>query len=283
MRPTGEWLNQPGGLAERLVRMRKAAGLTGDRLAAMLGWPRSKVPKIENGRQMPTDADVRAWAKATGHADDIPDLLDLLSDAQAVHRQWRHRLRAGHAALQAEFDALVRQAKRVRNFEVLLIPGLLQTPDYARYRALEAVRLHGTRAGDVEATVAERMRRQEVLYDAGKTFEFVITEAAFQLLLCPRPVMLGQLDRLLVASALSNVTLGIIPAGTELPVAPMVGFLTVDDLTVVETFTSADTIPGRESAAYEQIFGELMAEAVTGDDARRLIAEAAQALRPDTT
>ena len=279
MRPTGEWLNQPGGLAERLVRMRKAAGLTGDRLAALLGWPRSKVPKIENGRQMPTDADIRAWAEACGQPEAIPDLLDMLSDAQAVHRQWRHQLRAGHAALQAEFDALVRGAKRVRNFEVLLIPGLLQTPDYARYRALEAVRLHGTRSEDVEATVAERMRRQEVLYDAGKTFEFVITEAAFRLLLCPAPVMLSQLDRLLVASTLGNVTLGIIPAGAELAVAPMVGFLTVDDLTVVETFTSADTIPGRESAAYEHIFTRLLAEAVTGDEARRLIAAAAEDLR----
>lgn len=279
MRPTGEWLNQPGGLAERLVRLRKAAGFTGDRLAAQLGWPRSKVPKIENGRQMPTDADVRAWAEACDRPDAIPDLLDALSDAQAVHRQWRHQLRAGHAALQAEFDALVRGAKRVRNFEVFLIPGLLQTPDYARYRALEAVRLHGTAAEGVEATVAGRTRRQEVLYDTAKTFEFVVTEAAFRLLLCPRDVMLAQLDRLLVVSTLGNVTLGIIPAGTELPVAPMVGFLTVDDMTIVETFTSADTIPGQESATYERIFDLLMAEAITGDEARRLITAAAADLR----
>ena len=279
MRPTGEWLNQPGGLAERLVRLRKAAGLTGDRLAEIAGWPRSKVPKIENGRQMPTDADVTAWAEACGRPDVIPDLLDALSDAQAVHRQWRHQLRAGHATLKAEFDALVRASKRVRNFEVLLIPGLLQTPDYARYRALEAVRLQGTAGEGVEDTVEAQVRRQDVLYGTGKTFEFVVTEAAFRLLLCPRDVMLAQLDRLLVASTLSNVTLGIIPAGTELPVAPMVGFLTVDDMTVVETFTSADTIPGRESAAYEHIFGELLAESVTGDEARRLITAAAADLR----
>jgi hypothetical protein len=59
----------------------------------------------------------------------------------------------------------------------------------------------------------------------------------------------------------------------------MVGFLAVDDLTIVETFTSADTIPGRESAAYEHIFTRLLAEAVTGDEARRLIASAAADLR----
>lgn len=279
MRPTGEWLNQPGGLAERLQRLRKAAGLTGDRLAEVAGWPRSKVPKIENGRQMPTDADIRAWAEACGQPDAIPELLVILADAQAVHRQWRHKLREGHAALQDEFDALVRGASHIRNFEVAFVPGLLQTPEYARYRALEAVRLHGASAGGVDATIAARMRRQEVLYDASKTFEFVVTGAAFHLLPCPVPVMLAQLDRLMTASTLTNVTLGVIPFDVELSVVPMLGFLAVDDLTVLETFTSADTLGGEESAKYRQVFKELMAESVTGEEARRLIAAAAAALR----
>jgi transcriptional regulator with XRE-family HTH domain len=279
LRPTGEWLNQPGGLAERLQRLRKAAGLTGDQLAAAARWPRSKVPKIENGRQMPTDADIRTWAEATGAQDEIPALLEVLGDAQAVHRQWRHQLRGGHAALQAEFDALVRDAKWIRNFEIAFIPGLLQTPDYARYRALETVRLHGAAPEGVEETVRARMERQGVLYDQAKTFEFVVTEAAFRLLPCPRPVMLAQLDRLMTASTLANVSFGIVPFDTELPVMPMLGFLALDDLTVVETFTSADTLHGQESAKYGQIFEELMAEAVTGDEARRLIASAAADLR----
>jgi transcriptional regulator with XRE-family HTH domain len=279
LRPTGEWLNQPGGLAERLVRIRKAAGLTGDQLAARLGWARSKVPKIENGRQMPTDADIRAWTEACGELDEGPALLELLSDARAVHRQWRHQLRSGHAALQVEFDTLVRQAKRIRNFELLLIPGLLQTPDYARYRALEAVRLHGTAPERVEETVVARMRRQEVLYDTGKTFEFVITEAALRYLLCPPQVMRAQLDRLLGVPGLSHVTFGIIPPGRELPIAPMAGFLMADDVTIVETFTSEVTLRGEESAKYGEIADGLMNEAVTGDEARHLIAAAAAALR----
>jgi transcriptional regulator with XRE-family HTH domain len=279
LRPTGEWLNQPGGLAERLQRLRKAAGLTGDRLAEIAGWPRSKVPKIENGRQMPTDADIRTWAKVCGRSDEIPELLGMLTDAQAVHRQWRHKLREGHAALQEEFDALVRGASHIRNFEVVSVPGLLQTPDYARYRALEAVRVHGAAPDGVDATVAARMRRQDVLYDTSKAFEFVVTEAAFRLLPCPVPVMLAQLDRLLTASTLSNVTLGVIPFDIELAVMPMLGFLAVDDLTVLETFTGADTLGGDESAKCRQIFKELMAEAVTGDEARRLITTAATDLR----
>lgn len=277
MRPTGEWLNQPGGLAERLVRLRKAAGLTGDRLAEIAGWPRSKVPKLENGRQMPTEADIKAWAEACGQPEAAPGLLALLSDAQTVYRQWR--LGEGQAALQAQYDTLVRHAKRVRNFELMLIPGLLQTPEYARYRALEAVRLHGAPADSVDAAVAARMARGQVLYDTAKTFEFIITEAALRYLLCPPRVMLAQLERLLMVSGYSNVTLGIIPPGVELPVAPMVGYLMADDTTIVETFTSAITIAVRESPKYASITDELMAEAVTGDEARALIAAAAGELR----
>ena len=277
MRPTGEWLNQPGGLAERLVRLRKAAGLTGDRLAAQLGWPRSKVPKLENGRQMPTEADIKVWAEACGHPEAAPELLRLLSDAETVYRQWR--LGEGQAALQAQYDTLVRHAKRIRNFELMLIPGLLQTPEYARCRALEAVRLHGAPADSVDAAVAARMARGQVLYDTAKRFEFVITEAALRYLLCPPRVMLAQLERLSTVSEYSNVTLGIIPPGVELPVAPMVGYLMADDTTIVETFTSAITIAVRESPKYAQITDELTAEAVTGDEARVIIHRALDDLR----
>ena len=236
LRPTGEWLNQPGGLAERMQRMRKAAGLTGDRLAASLGWPRSKVPKIENGRQMPTEADIAAWAQACGQPTPSPSCSTC----------WPRRSRStvsgagagGHDALQAEYDALVRGGKVIREFEVTLMPGLLQTPDYARYRAPEVVRVHGT-----DRTASMRRWRpgcggRKSSTTPAKTFEFVITEAVLRFLLCPRAVMPGQLDRLPTASEFGNVTLGIIPFGTELAVAPVTGFLVVDDTMIVETFTS---------------------------------------------
>jgi transcriptional regulator with XRE-family HTH domain len=260
------------------MRTRRTAGLTGDQLATRLGWTRSRVPKLENGRQMPTETDIIAWTGACGQADAAEELLRMLSEAQAVHREWRYKLRSGHAAVQAEFDALVRGASRIRSFQIMLIPGLLQTPDYARYRALEAVRLHGTAPERVEETVVARMRRQEVLYDTGKTFEFIITEAALRYLLCPPQVMRGQLDRLLGVTGLSHVTFGIIPPGRELPIAPMAGFLIAGDVTIVETFTSEVTLRGEESAKYGEIADGLMNEAVTGDEARHLITAAAAEL-----
>jgi hypothetical protein len=207
--------------------------------------------------------------------------LNTARQPTVIHQEWCNQLRAGHAALQSEFDALVRPASRIRSFEIMLIPGLLQTPDYARYRALEAVHLHGTDAEKVDETVVARMRRQEVLYDTAKTFEFIVCEAAFRYLLCPPQVMRAQLDRLLGVLGLGHITLGVIPPGRELAVAPMAGFLMADDVTVVESFTSMDTLRGEESEKYAAVADSLLADAITGDSARELIVAAIAALPED--
>ena len=88
----------------------------------------------------------------------------------------------------------------------------------------------------------------------------------------------SQLDRLLGVLGLGHITLGIIPPGRELTVAPMVGFLMADEVTVVESFTSMDTLRGEESEKYAAVADSLLADAVTGDSARALIAAAMTSL-----
>jgi transcriptional regulator with XRE-family HTH domain len=278
LQPTGEWLNQPGGLAERLARLRRAAGLRGEQMAEHLGWPRTKISKLENGRQMPTAADLTAWAAECGQPDAAAELLDMLAEAQSIHRQYR-RLARGHASLQRDFDRFVREAKRIRDFEISFIPGLLQTPDYCRYRMLEAVRRGIFPAEGVEDAVAARMERQRVLYDTSKQFEFVLWEPALLARVCPADVMAGQLDRLLSVFGLGNVTLAIIPLAAELAIVPMVAFLMADDVACAETPASDIYLGAEESAEYADIADGLLAEAVTGDEARQLITSAASVLR----
>ena len=276
MHPTDEQLNRPGGLAERLWRMRGAAKLTNARLATELNWPPSKVSKIENGRQTPSVNDVRAWTTACGHPEEARELLDMLAGVQAVHRRWQQKLRGGNAPVQEDLNRLTREATLIRNAENQVIPGLLQTAGYARSIATQVASIFGTT--DVDATIEARMRRQEVLYDTSKTFEFVITEAALRMLLVPAQVMAGQLDRLL-SLGLGNVTLGIIPMGVELDTMPVGGLLMLDDAAIVETCGEEREAGEEESAEYGRAFGRLMAEAVTGDEARRLITAAAADLR----
>jgi transcriptional regulator with XRE-family HTH domain len=278
--PVDEQLSRPGGLAERLFRVRKAAGLTGEQLATALGWEpptgRTKVSKIENGKQTPGPDEIRAWAEACGHPELAPELLDLLADVQTVHTRWRRRIRGGHAAIQQDIDRRTQAATRIRNAEVSMIPGLLQTAGYARSIITAVSAAYGTT--DVDAAVQARMRRQDVLYDQSKTFEFVITEAALRLLPCPPQVMAGQLDRLM-SMDLPNVTLGIVPFGTELAIMPYNSFLLLDDALTVETWAGKDEDAGDESAVHVRVFDLLVGEALTGESARHLIAAAAASLR----
>ncbi len=257
--------------------MRMAAGLTGAQLASALGWAPSKVPKIENGHQMPSEQDIMGWVAACGQPDSMADeLLALLNQGQAEHRQWKQRLRRGHAAIQAEWDTLVRQAKVVRNFEIVQIPGLLQTPVYARYRMLEAVRNYGATEDGVDAAVAARMRRQDVLYEPGHSFEFIISEAALRIGACPRDAMIGQLDRLNVLSQLPNIKLGIIPLGATLSTMLQNPFIVLGDTVFAETYGSLVTVTGNEADTYKRFADALMAEALTGDDAQRLCMSAVE-------
>jgi hypothetical protein len=161
--------------------------------------------------------------------------------------------------------------------EIAVIPGLLQTGPYARSILEQVQAVFGI--SDVDAAIQARMRRQDVLYDSSKRFEFLMTEAALMFLPCPPEVMLGQLDRLM-SLAMANVTIGIIPFG-QLSLTPVNGFLLLDDYLVVETYSGEDEEHGDESEIHSRIFDLLMNESATGENARRLIASAAERLREE--
>lgn len=283
MRSIEEWLGRPGGLASQLRDLRLAAGLTGTAMAGKLGWTQSKISKIETGRQMPTEDDVLAWTRACRATKAITQtLLSALAEAQGLHREWRQQVRLGQAAIQRNYDELARRATTIRNAEIIYIPGLLQNADYARCRIEEGIRLHGAGSDEVQDATAQRMQRQQILYDTTKTFEFVITEAALRLLLCSRATMLAQLDRLLALTGLAHVRLGIIPFGVELPTAPQNSFILFDNtLAVVETFVGETMYHADEAAAYATAMDNLANEAWYDEAARQLILDAAQYLRQD--
>jgi hypothetical protein len=245
-------------------------------MAADLNWAPSKISKIENSNQLPAPGDIRAWAAKCGRPEQAEGLLDLLDDAQAVRRKTRGRIRRGSASLEEDIDQRTRAASRIREFEVAAIPGLLQTAGYARAIAAQVAVIYGT--ADIDAAVRARMQRQQVLYE-DKEFEFVITEAALRMPPCPVQVMTGQLDRLLMLLDMENVTLAIIPMGTELSFAPFYGFLMLDDTVITEDYLGRNEGGSVAVETCSQIFALLLAEAVTGEDARQLIMAAAAGMR----
>lgn len=281
MQSMDEWLTQRGGLANRLVVLRRGADVTGREIARQAGWKPPKVSKIERGHQLPTPDEIRTWCRICGAGDTtVTELLALLDEAVAMHSEFRVRVRLGQVAIQRANDDLVKAAAVVRNLETVTVPGLLQVPGYARSRLIQMVEVHGADPAELDAAVAARMARQAVLGDTSKRFEFVITEACLRLMPCDRDTMLAQLDRLrsLTAPGMAHVQLLVLPFGRQLQPYPQHGVLLVDDLAVVETVSAEAMYEGDQAAVYAALLDGLAAAAVDGADARRLIDAAISAL-----
>jgi hypothetical protein len=261
--------------------------MTGRQLAERLEWPPSKVSKLETGKQTPSDADITSWAEVTGAGGEVTSaLLASLHTLESRHAEWQRVLRGGMRHHQDEWGDLERRADILRVFEPVYIPGLIQTPAYARARMAEAIAAHGL-PNDVDEAVRARMARQEVLYDSRKRFHLVITEAALRYRLCAPEAMLGQLDRIVAASTLPNVRLGVIGFGTTYVTAPKHGFwLFGSERVLVETFTAElNLAQPHEIEVYSRVFRSLAGMASYGSEMRAIVTQVMDDLRaamPDT-
>lgn len=210
-------------LGKRLRELRRRAGLTGTQLAESLSWPQSKISKLETARQTPSEDDIRAWTQATGGESQTDDLLNALHTLETQHAEWQRVLRPGLQSHQTKLSELDAKTRLFRVFEATVVPGLLQTAEYARRRLAQGILLFNA-SNDINEAVQTRMKRQELLYQQDKHFHFVTTEAALRLRLCGPKAMLAQLDRLTSLSTLPNVRLGIIGSDTEYVIGPWHGF-----------------------------------------------------------
>lgn len=266
-------------LGDRLRKLRDEARLTGRQLAAALGWPHSKVSKLETGRQTATAADLEAWAQAVGRPEVAQSLKADLEGLETQYRSWRRRLASGHAKAQREAAAEERDAGLIRAYEPTVIPGMLQTPDYARAVITSGAVLHQS-PRDTEDAVRERMRRQEALYRPGQVFRFILWEGALRALVCPSAVLAGQLDRLAGLVGIDTVSVGIIPFSVQLPMSLRHGFWIHDEAFVtVETINAGlwlDSPP--DVALYVRAWQMFETVAAYGPEAHRLIAAGRHAL-----
>ncbi|MGW9191284.1 helix-turn-helix domain-containing protein [Streptomyces rubiginosohelvolus] len=268
-------------LGARLNELRSEAGLNGRDFAQLLGWQPSKVSRLQNGRQTATPEDLQAWAAACGRPEAAPDLLGRLRVLESRQRHWRKQLAAGHTPVQDRYVVEYRQTTVLRGYEATVIPGLFQTPDYARHLLMARAELLQT-PRDTEAAVASRMRRQEVLYAAGKLFRVLVWEGALHALVCPRDVMAGQLDRLVGLIGMSTVEFGIVPLGAPMRLTPKHGFWIFDESRVVvetiNTELSFDTADDLD--LYCRTWDGLNESAAYGARAHRIIARAGHLIAP---
>lgn len=269
-------------LGARLREMRLSCPdgrLTGTALARELGWPNSKVSKLELGKQTATPEDLRQWATACGQAASYGELRARLAGFESHIRSWRRQLVGGHKPVQDAHNEAQARSKVLRTWESSWVVGVLQTPDYARAVLTRSVELHRS-PRDVEEAVRARMRRQELLYSGGRRYHVLLWEPVLRSLVCSPSVLAAQLDRLAGVIGMDTVELGIVPLTASLKVPPGLGFWIYDDRHVVTEAWHAELwLDDADSVAlYLRTWRTLREAAVYGAEAHHVIRAARRAL-----
>ncbi|WP_217545554.1 helix-turn-helix transcriptional regulator [Streptomyces sp. GbtcB6] len=270
------------GIRLRELRLGAAGGrLTGPQLAQRLGWPHSKIYKLEGGRQTATSDDLRAWARAVGHPDASDELVARLRGFESHIRSWRRQLAAGHRPVQDVWNIEVDRSEIIYAWEESVIPGMLQTADYARAIFLRYAELYGS-VRDTEEAVRTRILRQQWLHQRGHVFHALVWEAALHALVCSPVALTAQLDRLAGMIGMDTVQLGIIPLGASLRIPTANGFWILDDrLVIAEDWHAEIWLDDADSVTtYQRVWNTLDESAVYGADAQNLITRAQRSLNP---
>jgi transcriptional regulator with XRE-family HTH domain len=263
-------------LGSRLREIRKDAGLSGRALAAATSQHFTRVSKIENGVQHPTDQDIRAWCAACSAEPQIPDLIATARAVESAYLEFQRQARAGmRRVLGAHTTARYERTSTFRIYEHNVIPGLFQTAAYSAAMLSFWIRFLDV-PNDIEAAVASRVERQRVLFHRDKQFDVVLEEQALRTWFGTAEVQHEQLSRLLEIMSMPTVSLGIIPLMTERTAVASAGFWIFDrSLAALETPTaSVEVAQPQEIELYTRMFTHLQAAASYGSAARTLIMKA---------
>ncbi|WP_327322257.1 helix-turn-helix transcriptional regulator [Streptomyces sp. NBC_01210] len=266
-------------LAARLRDLRLDAGLTGRELAAQAVWQPSKVSRLENAKTPPSDADIRMWCRVCGAEDQAPDLIAASRTAESMYVQWRRLQRSGLRRLQESRVPLYERTRVFRVYCASVVPGLLQTDEYATSLLTNITEFHGT-PDDVGEAVAARLARSRVIREGDHRFAFLLEESVLRHVVGGVETMAGQLGYLLASMAFPAVSLGIIPAGAPRKMWTLETFNVFDEDRVhVELLTAAVSVtaPG-EVAQYVGAFAAMAELAVYGSAARARITAAIDSL-----
>ena len=265
-------------LALELRRLRETAGLTCEQVAEHLECSASKISRVETGRVSVSPRDVRDMLDLYGvPAEQRESLVQLARDSR--QKGWWHAYSDTMMPQFATYLGLESAASEIRIYEVNLIPGLLQTEDYAR-SVIRAGMMNSPRE-DVERQVALRMARQPaVTRDDPPKVWAVLDEAALRRRVGGAGLMRMQLEHLLAQAALPNVAVQVIPfTGGAHPAMgrPFVILVFPDrvdtDVVYLEDLTSSLYVEDvAEVDRYNVFFNHLRATALSFDDSSDLIA-----------
>lgn len=196
-------------LAAEVRKLREAVMLTGDEVAARLGWSPSKVSRIENARTPVTVGDLRRLLDLYEVPNSLRDQLIELSRTVS-QRGWWDRYSKTVRQSYATLIALEADAEFERSYNPILMHGLLQTEAYAEEIIRSSLMI--APPGEIQRLVTVRKTRQTVLVRPEPLqLSFVIDEAVLRRRVGGRDVMREQLNHVVAMSEHSNITVQVLP------------------------------------------------------------------------
>jgi transcriptional regulator with XRE-family HTH domain len=271
-------------LAMELQRRREATGLSREEVARRLEWSTSTLFRMETGRSRPQPGNVRTLLELYGVTGPERDgLIQLTRDARKPG--WWHSFRDVLPNPYEVFIGLEAGAASLRNFEPVVVPGLLQTAEYAR----EIFR-NGPIELDpdgIERLVEVRVARQEVLNrDDRPRLWAVIDEAVIHRVVGGTSVMVEQLRHLVESAQQGKTTIQVVPYRAGAHAGTIGSFVILDfeeptdpAMVYVETLAGDIYLEERSDVnRYTLAFDRLRAASLHPDDSVQLIEQAASTL-----
>jgi transcriptional regulator with XRE-family HTH domain len=198
-------------LGIELRRLREEAGYTAVEACEPLKAQGPKLSKIENGRQGATPEEVETLCKFYRASNEERDYLVGLAE-QRPKRRRRTGKRDAVPDWFRRFIALEWDATEMKTYQIDMVPGLLQTEDYAR----AMIRAWEPEADDrlIDKQVEARMKRQDVLRRTGRPslrLDAVLGEGALRRVLGNKKIMRAQLKYLAMMARRPNITIRVLP------------------------------------------------------------------------
>ncbi len=267
-------------IATELKRLREERGLTLDHAAKELGVARSTMSRIENAQVSVRPGDVRTLLELYRvEPEDVAALVQVARDAR--QRGW---WQAYSDVLPGWFEVYVgleQAASEIFTFENSLVPGLLQTADYAR-TVIEA-ELPDASSIEVDRRTELRMKRQHTESRPG--LWVVLDEAVIRRVVGGVSTMRAQLERLIEKAEEPGLTVQIVPftAGAHASMISSFSILTFPEsadppVVYLESRAGSLYVEGQGAHAYVRIFRTLQADAISPKASIEMIREAVRSL-----
>jgi transcriptional regulator with XRE-family HTH domain len=267
-------------IAAELKRLREERALTLDHAAKELGVARSTMSRIENAQVSVRPGDVRTLLELYGvEPEDVAALVQVARDAR--QRGWWQTYSDVLPSWFEVYVGLEQAASEISTFENSLVPGLLQTADYAR-TVIEA-ELPDAPPNEVDRRTELRMKRQHD--ESHPELWVVLDEAVIRRVVGGPPTMRAQLERLAEQAEAPGLTLQIVPfdAGAHASLISSFSILTFPELAdppvvYLESRAGSLYVEGSGAHTYVRIFRTLQADAISPKASIEILREVAKTL-----